>query len=134
MSNIPELRRLLEAATPAPWTASECGPSIWCGELSENTPGHACGKTKESFPIIDLDGANYEDNFDEDELDEGCDGYEFALDDARLIAAARNALPGLLDDIAEAVRLLNIVVSGGDLVGTPNYQAAVQLVQRLGSR
>jgi hypothetical protein len=86
---IAELRRLEQAATKTPWKISKMG-SIWSGELSIDERGQSRGIDKFSKVLIDHGVM---------------DDCSITKGDMKLIAAARNSLPALLE-VAEAAMWL----------------------------
>lgn len=89
-TDIPHLRRLLEEGTPGPWECDvfEVYPSQHFDECDggcDDEGAFLCGRlTHDSQLICETFGLS-----------------QFAEKDARLIAAAVNALPGLLDEVEQ---------------------------------
>jgi len=89
-----ELRALLAKASPGPWTRWKDNLVVWSGEVTDNTPGGLSikpdsGREIAEFPAWEID-------------DDGRDREAAA--NADLVAAAKAALPALLDalDMTEA--------------------------------
>ena len=89
-----ELRALLAKASPGPWTRWKDNLVVWSGEVTDNTSGGLSikpdsGREIAEFPAWEID-------------DDGRDREAAA--NADLVAAAKAALPALLDalDMAEA--------------------------------
>lgn len=89
-----ELRALLAKASPGPWTRWKDNLVVWSGEVTDNTSGGLSikpdsGREIAEFPAWEID-------------DDGRDREAAA--NADLVAAAKAALPALLDalDMTEA--------------------------------
>jgi hypothetical protein len=101
---VKSLRALLERATPGPWCIHPNGSSVWQGETWEQT------NNDESLLMV-------------------CSTVR-QVDDAALIAEARNALPELLDAADLLCRLERMVGSGELGDDTYGLVAALEAARR----
>ena len=115
-----ELRALLAKASPGPWTRWKDNLVVWSGEVTDNTPGGLSikpdsGREIAEFPAWEID-------------DDGRDREAAA--NADLVAAAKAALPALLDalDMTEArERRLREAL---ELIAAENHASRISSVQR----
>lgn len=94
-AELAELADMEQQATPAPWTHWVGSGKIFYGEADKNKPGQ--------YSPANLQLFNAED-YDREDLDTEVEGFNIqpglAEDDARFVAAMRNALPVLLARLA----------------------------------
>jgi hypothetical protein len=112
-AELTELVDMEQQATPAPWTHWTGSGKIFYGEAETNKPGNYSPANLQLFAAED---------YDREELDTEVEGFNIqpglAEDDARFVAAMRNALPGLLARLRTAEAKVGPagILSNGDFM------------------